>query len=230
MVQHIDTVDASKFKPSGIHLGVPSHRSSCNTVSIQDKVFQTVAKTGHAAYPVPNALSVPNVANNTAKTSTRDADKFWDPKSTPLNEFHAADSHFYTGCCYIAGFLRNGFFHVRVDPRSDCRPEIDCVTRVDHVSPRKKGCQAIGACVLHFPSFYVCRRLIHLTIKHFYFLALETGFTVRGYLRRWGVFRIHSPYLTTKNCLEKGGKGICYIDFASWIVDAHGVVLANLTE
>ena len=125
----------------------------------------------------------------------------------------------------------------------------------------KKGCQAVGACVLHFPSFYVRRRFIHLRITHFYFLAFQfvyniscyimindpppfkiyfhggrqgichtfphplplkgfSFFKVRGYLRRWGVFRTHSQYWTNLFRKRWGGSLLhwfCKLDrWCSW--------------
>ena len=54
---------------------------------------------------------------------------------------------------------------------------------------------------------------------------------LRDYLKRWGMFLIHFRYLASKACLEKGGEGVSYIDFARpWIFDAHGVFLGNLTK
>ena len=45
---------------------------------------------------------------------------------------------------------------------------------------------------------------------------------LRDYLKRWGVLLIHFQYLASNACLEKGGEGVSYIDFARpWIFDAH---------
>ena len=42
---------------------------------------------------------------------------------------------------------------------------------------------------------------------------------------------IHFQYLASKACLEKGGEGVSYIDFARpWIFDAYGIFLGNLTK
>ena len=90
VVHQSETVDAWNLKPSRIQLGVLSHHTSCNAVSIQERAYQTATKAGRTLCPTH---FVPNAPYNTANTSTRDTHKFRDPKNMcSPNKTRVADS------------------------------------------------------------------------------------------------------------------------------------------